>query len=787
VLACALSIAAVLALVTVYFSQPLVGAQTVQAVTENGGDPDVANIFQPLHEYQYRYVQTYGELPEWIEPMGLGTPEIEIATTTNAYLPRLAVLRGAPSAQTAADLLAWAASILGALGVLVLARLYGLSWGPAVLAAVSYPLTHAAVRWLPYFSIPVFMAAVPFVLVGVELVWRRRLVLGASVGVAALGVGGLGGSVLFPQLVVQVAALLILYRFVFAGIPWRDRMLRASVSVTMLVVGLVAAAAGWLPFLVSQHDTVRTATSFDAIGAIDGATLRSLVDPTAQANSEGINGDLYISLIAPLLLVAGIVLSVRRRMLGFVSLYALVLLLVGSKTPLLRALMAFVPGWEYLSSAERYATFLAPLPLALLVGIGAQGLVRAGRRGVIAATAIVVISVLYWHVEMGADKSSPWVIGLGVLTAVVLGGVAISRKSWTSSAAFVPLALLPVAVAASLEERALGWHPVGNAPDAIYQPWLRLVAEHDDPTGRWMSYCQPVNYSFDPRESFTYRPNTFMNAPGRWLDTYVSFPRPDYYTYWQRLTGSQRYSARDFGAWFQHTPDDGQPNLSLVNAAGLSRILASSACGTPRGAAWDKLGSAPAAPTPRTDSVYANRAAYPTAYVSHRWEVVSSDDEAVTRLAAPTNVTFAGHRDYTSSPGPPPSGDAPAPARLERTSATLQSISLPVSRRAGLLVVLDHYDENWRAYVDERRATLVQVNGVFRGVFVTAGARNVTFRYEPWWTSWLFQLCWALIGGALVSAVVALVRDRRAASVETSGNGRTGLGDRDYVGEQNRE
>jgi hypothetical protein len=103
-----------------------------------------------------------------------------------------------------------------------------------------------------------------------------------------------------------------------------------------------------------------------------------------------------------------------------------------------------------------------------------------------------------------------------------------------------------------------------------------------------------------------------------------------------------------------------------------------------------------------------------------------------------------------------------------------------------LLVVLDHYDENWRAYVDERRATLVQVNGVFRGVFVTAGARSVTFRYEPWWTSWLFQLCWALIGGALVSAVVALVRDRRAASVETSGKGRTGIGDRDYVGEQRR-
>jgi hypothetical protein len=768
VLAGVASIVAVCAAVTVYFAQPLFGPRTVQAVTEHGGDPDVANLFQPLHEYQYRYLRRHGVLPEWIEPMGLGVPEIDLATTTNAYLPRLAVMRAAPSAQSAADILAWVASIVGALGILALARLYRLSWAAAVLAAASYPLSHAAVRWLPYFSLPIFMAAFPFVLLGIELVWRRRLLLGGAVAVAALGIGGLGGSVLFPALAVQVAASLIFYRLVVTRVPPRERILRTAAGGAVLALGLVTASAGWLPFALSQHDTVRTATTFDAIGGIDWTTLRSLVDPAAQVSSEGINGDLYVSVAAPFLLGLGIVLSVRRRMLGFLPLYALLLLLLGLKTPVLRVLIAFVPGWEYLSSAERYVSFLAPLPLALLVGVGADGIVRAGRRGVAAATAMVAGSLLLWQVGMRHHVGwSGWVLAVGVLTAVGLGAAAASRTRWRVAAAFVPVALLPVVVAGSLEERIVGWHPVRNAPDAIYTPWLGLVAAHDDPDGRWMSYCQPLEYALDPRQSFTYRPNTFLNAPGLWLDTYVSFPRPDYYTYWQRLTRSNRYSGREFGTWFQHTPSDPPPSLSLVNAAGVSRVLGSTACERPTPSSWRELASAQATPTTRRDIVYANSAAYPMAYVSHRWKVVRGRDEMIRQLAAAANSRFEAHVDYVQSAAQPATGGSPIPARLERASGTLLRIFLPPSTRSGLLVVLDLYDANWRAYVDGRRSPLVRVNGVFRGVFVSGGARTVTFRYEPWWTRWLFPLCWSLIAVAVSVAVVAAARRATAAPLPT--------------------
>ncbi len=756
VLAGVASIVAACVFVTAYFAQPLLGSQTVQAVTEDGGDPDVAQIFQPLHEYQYRYVTSHGVLPEWIEPMGLGMPEIDFGTTTNAYLPRLAVLRVSSSAQTGADILAWLEAIAGALGVLALARLYRLRWGAAVLAGASYPLTHVAVRWLPYFSLPVFMAAFPFVLLGIELIWRRRLLLGGSIAVAALGIGGLGGSVLFSQLAVQVAALLILYRLLVTRAPRRERLLSTAASGSVLGLGLLAASGGWLPFAVSQHDTVRTATTFGAIGGFDWTTLLSFLDPTAQASSTGINGDLYVSLVAPFLLALGIVRSVSKRRLGFIPLYALLLLLLGLKTPLLRGLIAFVPGWQYLSDIERYVSFLAALPLALLVGVGADALLRAGRWALGGAAALILVAVLTWELEMPNVGWTGWMVVVALLAAAGLAAAAASATRWAAAAALAPIAFLAVGVTGSLAERDLGWHPVKDAPDPIYRPWLRLVAAHDDPRGRWMSYCQPLLYSFEPGQSFTYRPNTFLNEPGNWLDMYVSFPRPDYFAYWRRLTGSNRYSGHEFGSWFQHTPTDPPPNLSLVNAAGVSRVLGSSACQTPTAASWRELASTKAVPTDRVDVAYANTAAFPAAYVSHRWEEVRGREEAIDALAAPANARFAAHSDYVA--GVISSADAgdPVPARLERVTGTLLRVVLPEPRRSGLLVVLDRYDSNWRAYVDGHRSRIARVNGVFRGVVLPDGARTVTLRYQPWWTRWLFPLCWSLIAAALAATVFAL-------------------------------
>jgi hypothetical protein len=261
-----------------------------------------------------------------------------------------------------------------------------------------------------------------------------------------------------------------------------------------------------------------------------------------------------------------------------------------------------------------------------------------------------------------------------------------------------------------------------------------------------MSYCQRLTFWTDPKASFTYRPATFLDVPGRWLDTYVSFPSPDYYAYWHRLTGSNLYTGREFGAWFQHTPDAGAPNSGLVDAAGITRVLGSSACRRPLPESWRRLASVRAVPTSLTDTVYVNTQAFPQAYVSHRWRRAVSRDAAVDAIAAEHGLRFGSHVDWVEAATPAAPGGDPLPVTLRRVSGTDLEVDFgrPLTR-AGLLVVLDRFDSNWHAYVDGEKTRIVRTNGVFRGVAVPRGSRSAVLRYEPWWNSTLYPVSWTLI------------------------------------------
>jgi hypothetical protein len=763
-----LAVASVLVAVTVYFASPLFGATTVQAVTEHGLDDDVANLFEPLNSFEFRYVKAHHTLPEWIDAIGLGTPEVSLGTTSNAYLPRLAALEIASSPGSAADILAWLEALAGSLAVLALARRYRLAWGAAAAAGAAYPLAHMVVRWMPFFSVPVLLAALPVVVLGLELIWARRLAVGGAVAVVGLGFGGIGGSVLFTQLAVQVAALLILYRLVVTQVSWREQLARAGASALAIGIGVVAASPGWLPFALEQSNTVRTSTAFSLIPPVTWTTLRSILSPTAQHSTSGINGDLYVSLLAPLLVLAGIVRGVRSRLLGFVPLYAAVLLLIGVKTPLLRVLIAVVPGWQYVSSVERYVSFLSVLPLVLLFGMGVDLLLGYGRKGVAALAAIAAVETLIWAVAMHRARAGALApVAIAALAVAALAAVAYwyRRIGRDVASVVVGIALVAAGVGGSLSERQLGWRPVPDRPDPPYRPWLGLVARYDDPSGRWMSYCQQLNVASDPATSFTYRPDTFLDVPGRWLDTYVSFPAPDYYAYWQRLTRSSLYTGREFGNWFQHTPDAGEPNAALVDGAGISRVLGSSVCHRPLPASWRPLASARATPTTTIDTVYANAGAYPQAYVSRRWKHATSRDAAIASLASVRDPSFRTHVDEVQADLPRAPGGDPLRVMVRRVSGTELKVRLtgPLST-GGLLVVLDYFDPQWHAYVDGERKPIERTNGVFQGVYLPAGRRSVTLRYEPWWTSTLYPMSWALIGLAL--AVIAWAGAGRLRQVE---------------------
>ncbi|KPA11936.1 conserved hypothetical protein, membrane [Candidatus Magnetomorum sp. HK-1] len=56
----------------------------------------------------------------------------------------------------------------------------------------------------------------------------------------------------------------------------------------------------------------------------------------------------------------------------------------------------------------------------------------------------------------------------------------------------------------------------------------------------------------------------------------------------------------------------------------------------------------------------------------------------------------------------------------------------------GLLVLNDPWYPGWRVWVDNKEQSIFPVNGIFRGVFVQAGSKQVRFEYSPNYLKWAF-------------------------------------------------
>jgi uncharacterized membrane protein YfhO len=90
---------------------------------------------------------------------------------------------------------------------------------------------------------------------------------------------------------------------------------------------------------------------------------------------------------------------------------------------------------------------------------------------------------------------------------------------------------------------------------------------------------------------------------------------------------------------------------------------------------------------------------------------------------------------------------------VRHTPDTLE-VTLP-DTEGGMLVVNDTYYPGWRAFIDGRPAPILRANGAFRGVRVPAGARSVSFAFEPM----SFRLgAWASAATVGALGVVGLVR-----------------------------
>ena len=143
-------------------------------------------------------------------------------------------------------------------------------------------------------------------------------------------------------------------------------------------------------------------------------------------------------------------------------------------------------------------------------------------------------------------------------------------------------------------------------------------------------------------------------------------------------------------------------------------------------------------------SLWKNESAYARVRWVPQWQPVADLDEAMNTLVAPgfpgrsvCVVTDRGSDHETLAAvlpsGASDSGDAiAADARCALVRETPEELEITTDTTSGgILVLADTFAGGWHAYVDGARAPILQVNGLFRGVYLPSGKHAVVFTYAP--------------------------------------------------------
>ena len=468
----------VIAAVTLFYGEALGSTLTLHAMHT---DDDVVWQFRPDTLEQFTYVQEHGHLPFWIDRRGLGQSPFVGSYHGNFYPLRWLALLLAPRAEEAADWLIWGHTLVAGLATMALARHYGVSRWPAALAGIFLALGHLPVRWAPFSHAPIHFATYPLAVLGTELIWSGRARRGVGLLALSLGISGLGTILYHPHMVFHVVGIIVLYRFLTTSVAHRVRLQRLGLSAAAVLLGIAIAVPVLVPFVWEQRGTTREAVAEAGASGMNRASLVGHVDP----RSPQINDDVYMGPLAPALILAGLLVSLRRRRLQILPVLVILALLIGFKTPLLGLLQQTVPGWSAVSNVQRLS-FVTVLPLALMAGLGLDWLsdLRRNKQTIAIFAALVGASLMLWGLHM---IGRPWlapvpVLWLGLVATVLLAFLSyktLTRRTAADWGTHRPtLAVFVALIGASLLYWWLRMTEMGLGPGLglSAKMWLGLVA-----------------------------------------------------------------------------------------------------------------------------------------------------------------------------------------------------------------------------------------------------------------------------------------------------------------------
>jgi hypothetical protein len=764
--ASALGAIALFALVFATFAEALLGSRVFF-------QRDILSYWYPGMA-AFREAVAEGSWPLWNPRLGFGAPLLADASFQIAYPPTWLVLVLSPAAYF--KLFAAGHCLLAGLGALLLGRRLGL-WplaasvggaayalsGP-LLSAVSLFHHYAGAAWMPWVLaalVSLLRRPGPATALGLGLAAGAQLLAGSGDLCLATGMLGVAGAAWY--LVAARPSAPALKRVALAG------------ALAACLAGALGALQ-WLPTarqaaLGSRPGQGEAATywSLHPLSLVDLAVPRLVSDAPLGRGAQRalfesrspLLAGLYLGVTTLVLGILGLAGGGRGARLSAAAAAFFLLASLGRHTPLYTLLEA-LPGFALMRYPQKHL-LPAALCVALLAAFGAAqwrqewerrararafslggALAIAGALGLTAALALAAGLLPLPSLLRGAF-ATPQSAGAAAIRVArsaallaVLGVLLAWRASRARPLAATTLALLLLG-ALDLVAVGRGINPLAPRALVEFRPPLAAILQPEAARSRVQFVLR------DPACGHS------VHGPAAWDESWkaalasVASLKPP---------SGVRFSL--FGAF------DGQftglePRFSLAPMAAAVRLA-----GTPPGTRlleianvgrvlW--LGEAPAGsslvPLEARDTGYgcplrvlAVPDPLPRAYVVGSERQLGGPEEELRSLL---DASFDPRREVLL-PDPRPAGDPGEDpggrARVVARTANTVEVEAEASRPA-VLVLVEAYDDGFRARVDGRRTPVLRANALFRGVRLPAGRHRVLFVYRPWAAvlgAWAFAL-----------------------------------------------
>ena len=723
---------------------------------------DFVQQFYPWFHFVVQSVHDTGALPLWNPHQFLGNSIAANPQIGLFYPPNWVMIPfGADHIYAALAFVIALHAIWAGYGMYVLMRLWGADRSGAFVAALLVAtggFLTARVRAGHYTMVTVY-AWLPWVLAGYRLALQRRRWIWALPGGMALGMGILSG---YPQLIYFLGMVLVLHAaYEIVRSPTRAVVALVARQMMILgVVGLLLSSVSWMitvDYLPKASRENQQSYSFAneqsmpanrlallAIPNLLGARLETDTPPGYWGEAPYFEESLAYTGLLPLLALLLVPFLRRRRLWLFAAVAVLgILLSLGFDGVLWLALYRWIPVLRNFRGAAR-ALALTNLGLAALMALVVTVLARtplAQRQIVLRPLVTRLIPALLAVLWIGA-------LALTVTNSLLQGGTDSALRAATMARqlglAGVYLALAGFALWLWTEERpqAARWAVAVTVVVTILDVWH--IA--------WpLTYTTEMQFSPPWANAAVDIPTGEAGAYGRVMQMSPPPGIPNGAT-WTGHQSPQGYDPSAPAGWATLNLDaTWNPDSPINRLFGVKYVISGTELknyGFGGTEDWDLIGI-------RDGLVfYENPDPLPRAFVASAYEVVPDETAARQRI---------GSGDMSTGETVVLAGEPGCDVRGSGGTATIthyepNSVTVDVEADgAGLLVLSDQYDDDWKVTVNGEDATLLQADIALRAVCVPGGAHTVRFEYHPWTVT--VGAVVTLVGWALmIPAGVVLVR-----------------------------